>query len=67
MSFRWDQLFYILMMFSLIVFVGIEVPKIEIVFGIIGATAGNLLSLILPAAFYIRLANKKLDGKYQYP
>ncbi len=45
------------MMFSLIVFVGVEVPKIELVFGIIGATAGNLLALILPATFYIKLAN----------
>jgi hypothetical protein len=54
-----------MMMFMLIVFVGIEIPTIELVFGMIGATAGNLLALILPAAFYITLANKKgEDGEY---
>ena len=63
-SFRLSQYVYISIMFFVIIIAGVAVPGIEIVFGLIGATAGNFLALLLPAAFYLKLSRDKTrEGK----
>ena len=38
-------------------FLAVKVDGIEDVFGIVGATSGNLVAFILPGAFYLKVAH----------
>ena len=47
---------FVLIMYASIVILTIVIPKLKIIFHIVGSTAGNFISFILPNLFYIILA-----------
>jgi len=47
-----------MILFCFIVILGAKATSIDIVFGVIGATSGSIISLILPGLFYIKLTTE---------
>ena len=50
-----------IVLYFLIVALAIVMPKLKLIFSIVGATAGTFIAFILPNLFYIRIC--KISGK----
>ena len=48
----------IILLLLLCIFFAIVIPSIKSVFSIVGVTAGNLISFILPPIFYLKIIKK---------
>jgi amino acid permease len=51
----------IFILYFLILAMAIVLPKLKIIFSVVGATAGTFIAFILPNLFYIRIC--KMSGK----
>ncbi|XP_033208511.1 putative sodium-coupled neutral amino acid transporter 10 [Belonocnema kinseyi] len=58
---RFRFLTFVIVTFSLIL--GILIPNIEFVLGIVGATIGVMICLIFPAAFFISISSKNTNER----
>lgn len=58
---RFRFLTFVVVTFSLIL--GIMIPNIEFVLGIVGATIGVMICLIFPAAFFISISSKNTNER----
>ena len=50
----------------LCIFSAIIIPNIKSVFSIVGVTAGNLISFILPSSFYLKITNRLKTRKNKF-